>query len=291
MSLTFLPIRNSSQPTALPTSNPTSLPTNNPTNAIETTVYCPTEAGTSVTLTAGTKSFARSTAASFCGIFIELESGDLIPYARSYSANDWEPAGGPLAAPYSGIECSEQACTVELLVPSSGSYVIMMKPTNALDNKAKIARFLEMTSFGTTAEELASLDVGTFGEIERADAVRAQMDQPKTSHREYFRVHANPKVGAYRHVCIVLLLPMIAATANANVSFHTPISSFLSGMPQRRMLKVIILVIPTPTGGPTLIPGSIEGTPSLEAKSTPRLRKLLRMKTLRLRSMKLKASP
>lgn len=69
----------------------------------------------------------------------------------------------------------------------------MTKATNALDDTAKIARFLEMTSFGPKSEEISGLDVGGFGENERAAAVRAQMDLPKSSHREYFRRHANPK--------------------------------------------------------------------------------------------------
>ena len=97
-----------------------------------------------------------------------------------------------MAALYSGITCTEQACAVELPIPSRGSYVIMTKPTNALDDTAKVARFLEMTSFGPTAAELASY-VGSFGEDERAAAVRAQMGLPKSSHREYFRRNANPK--------------------------------------------------------------------------------------------------
>eukprot|EP00984_Skeletonema_dohrnii_P004238 scaffold1495_cov202-Skeletonema_dohrnii-CCMP3373.AAC.3 len=184
-----------SPPTALPTGNPTTPPTKDPTNADATVYNCPSEAGTSVALTSGIKSFARSTASSFCGIFIELESGDLIPYARSYSANDWEPSPGPKAVPYSGIECGDLVCTVDLAPPSSGSYVIMTKLTSALEDKDKIARFLEMTSYGPKSSEIAGIDEssGGFGEDKRAAAVRMQMDLPKSSHREYFRRNANPK--------------------------------------------------------------------------------------------------
>ena len=161
-------------------------------------MYCPSESGSNkgvaLTSTSGVKFLARSTATSFCGIFIELASGDLIPYARSYSANDWEPSPGPKAVPYSGIVCGDLACAVDLPPQSSGSYVIMTKPTSTLADKDKIARFLEMTSFGPMFSEIASLDVGGgFGENERAAAVRAQMDLPKSSHREYFRRNSNPK--------------------------------------------------------------------------------------------------
>jgi len=119
----------------------------------------------------------------------------LIPYARSYSANDWEPSPGPKAVPYSGIECGDLVCTVDLAPPSSGSYVIMTKLTSALEDKDKIARFLEMTSFGPMSSEIAGIDEssGGFGEVKRAAAVRMQMDLPKSSHREYFRRNANPK--------------------------------------------------------------------------------------------------
>ena len=118
----------------------------------------------------------------------------MVPYARSYSANDWEPSPGPKAAPASGIECNDSAaCTVELPPLTSGSYVIMTKPTRAHSNREKIARFLEATTFGTKMEEINALDTGNFGATERAAAVRAQIDLPKSSHREYFRRRANPK--------------------------------------------------------------------------------------------------
>ncbi len=118
----------------------------------------------------------------------------MIPYARSYSTNDWEPSPGPKAVPYSGIVCGDIACTVDLPPPSSGSYVIMTKLTNTLEVKDEIARFLEMTSFGPMFSEITILDMGgSFGENEKADAIRAQMDLPKSSHREYFRRNSNPK--------------------------------------------------------------------------------------------------
>jgi len=142
----------------------------------------------------GTKSFARSSTTSFCGIFIELDSGNLIPYARSYSAHDWEAAPGPKAVPSSGIVCGDTACSVDLPPPSSGSYVITTKPTNTLTDEEKVARFLEMTTFGPLSSEIDGLvGGGSFGETERANAVRTQMDLPMSSHREYFRRNSNPK--------------------------------------------------------------------------------------------------
>lgn len=185
-----------------PTANPTPQPTF-PTNDNDI-IYCPSESGSNEAValasTSGIKFLARSTATSFCGIFIELASGDLIPYARSYSGNDWEPSPGPKAVPSSGIVCGDLACTVDLPQQSSGSYVIMTKPTSTLADKEKIARFLEMTSFGPMMSGITSLDTGGFGENERAAAVRAQMELPKSSHREYFRLHANAKLDATTQV-------------------------------------------------------------------------------------------
>ena len=118
----------------------------------------------------------------------------MIPYARSYSANDWESAPGPKAAPSSAIGCSSGVCTVELPTPSSGTYVIMTKETRFISNSRKIARFLLKTSFGPKMDEIAAFDAaGNFGENERATALRAQINLPKSSHREYFRLNANAK--------------------------------------------------------------------------------------------------
>lgn len=149
---------------------------------------------TPVVLTPGPKQVASSSATSFCGIFLELESGYLIPYVRSYSAHDWEAAPGPMAAPSSAITCIASVCTFELPPPSSGTYVIMTKQTRNNSNKHAIARFLEMTSFGQTMAEIEAFDnAGSFGENERAAEIRAQIDLDKSSHREYFRLNSVAK--------------------------------------------------------------------------------------------------
>ena len=96
--------------------------------------------------------------------------------------------------PYSGIDCDVTSCTIDLPSPSSGSYVIMSKPTSTLSDEDKIARFLEMTTFGPKMTEIDALAAsGSFGDAERAAAVRDQMDMSKTSHREHFRQNANAK--------------------------------------------------------------------------------------------------
>lgn len=180
------------QPTAQPSGNPTSVPTSGPTSNVEN-ISCPLDE-TPVVLTPGPKQVAPSSATSFCGIFLELESGNLIPYARSYSAHDWEAAPGPMAAPSSAITCTSGACTLELPPPSSGAYVIMTKQTRDSSNKHAIARFLEMTSFGPKMAEIEAFNnAGSFGENQRAAAIRAQIDLDKSSHREYFRLNSVAK--------------------------------------------------------------------------------------------------
>ena len=101
-----------------------------------------------------------------------------------------------MAATSSGIECGDLACTVDLPPSGIGSYVIMTKSTSTLSNEEKIARFLEMTTYGAKMSEIEALvpAVGDdFGDTQRAAAVRAQIDLPKSSHREYFRRNSNPK--------------------------------------------------------------------------------------------------
>ena len=83
----------------------------------------------------------------------------MIPYARSYSANGWEAAPGRMAATSSGIECGDLACTVDLPPLGIGSYVIMTKSTSTLSNEEKIARFLEMTTYGPMMSEI---DIDSF---------------------------------------------------------------------------------------------------------------------------------
>lgn len=179
------------------------------TEAFVQALSCPS-VGSSKAIGAGTKIVSLADALVFCGIFIHTSSDALIPYARSYNGYDWEAAPGPLAAPES-ISCSGDTCMITLpnLEDSAASYVILAKDGTSSDNvpngnsrflstpdvRKDIARFLETVTFGTKLSEIEALDNGNWDAAARASYVRAQIDLPKTSHREYFRQRANPVWG------------------------------------------------------------------------------------------------
>ena len=142
-----------------------------------------------VTISPGHKQVAVADTNTYCGIFLrKSSSGDLIPMARSYHGHDWEPSPGPLACNTEDVS----ATTVILPDPkdSNDEYVILSKD-GSMDKRASIARFLELTTFGTTKSELLALDNGNWDDAARATYVRNQMSTPATSHREYWRKRTN----------------------------------------------------------------------------------------------------
>ena len=60
-------------------------------------------------------------------------------------------------------------------------------------DRHRIARFLEMTTFGPKKSEVDALDTGSFDDAARADYLHTQMTLPMTSHREFWRKHTNSK--------------------------------------------------------------------------------------------------
>ncbi|KAL7543207.1 hypothetical protein ACHAXR_012486, partial [Thalassiosira sp. AJA248-18] len=157
-------------------------------------ISCPSIGSSKVTASS-TKIVSLSDASTFCGIFIQTSSGGLIPYARSYNGYDWESSPGPLAASSDSISYSGDDCIIMLpdLEDTTASYVVLAKDGASSDVRKDIARFLEMTTFGTKISEIDALDTGYWDDTARASYVREQMDMPKTSHREYFRQRANRK--------------------------------------------------------------------------------------------------
>ena len=159
---------------------------------------CPPVGASKVTAS-GTKLIPMSE--DYCGIFIQTSAGDLIPYARSYSGNDFEASPGPMAIHSDSIICSVADCNIELsgLEDPLSFYILLSKngtssTTGASDVRRKdIARFLGLTTFGPKMSEIDTLDTGSWDDAARALYVREQFDMPKTSHREYFRKRSNTK--------------------------------------------------------------------------------------------------
>ena len=155
--------------------------------------------GTSVTTSAGPKQVNVAASNTYCGIFLQKPSGDLIPLARSYNANDWESAPGPMACPAEDVTAT--SVLLPELVDPSDNYVILSKDAS-MEDRSSIAKFLEMTTFGPLKSEIESLEDGwsTSGVDKRATYIRDQMDKPATSHREYWRRRTNSKWDATAQV-------------------------------------------------------------------------------------------
>ena len=124
----------------------------------------------------------------YCGIFLRKGSGDIIPLARSYNGQGWESAPGPFACPPQDVNVSS------VLLPEhddpTNEYVIISK-SDTMSHNASIARFLEMTTFGTKKSEIVALSSGNWDDASRASYIRSQMDIDATSHREYWRRRTN----------------------------------------------------------------------------------------------------
>ena len=90
-----------------------------------------------VAINPGEKFIDRAGADTFCGIFLQKQSGDLIPMARSYNQQDWEPAPGPLACRSDDVT----ATSVRLpnLSDTNDNYVILSKE-GSLDDRKQIAK-------------------------------------------------------------------------------------------------------------------------------------------------------
>ncbi|KAL7542499.1 hypothetical protein ACHAXR_011825, partial [Thalassiosira sp. AJA248-18] len=165
-------------------------------------ISCPSTGSSKITAP-GNKIASPAGTDVYCGIFIQKGgSGALIPYTRSYNNHEWEASPGPLAIPADGIACTAVDCDLVLpdLEDDGDTYIILAKD-GAQDDKYQIASFLELTTFGPKKSEIqALLDNGSWDEAARAQHIRAQMDLPATSHREYFRKRLNAKVDDTRQI-------------------------------------------------------------------------------------------
>ena len=146
---------------------------------------CP-QPGSSVNvqLRAGVPAVFRSSKAGELCTLVEVDngSGDVIkPVARSYDANQWEPSAGEYAhVEWFGCDASE--CKVRLPTAAKYQLTTFFHSISTTDVKA---RFLEQATFGPTWDSINSFP----------GAVAWIKDQianiPASSHRRFFREHAN----------------------------------------------------------------------------------------------------
>ena len=189
-------IQPSTSPSSSPSKKPTESPTASPSSVVQA-LACP-PAGQSATVTPGIKSVTAAGTDQYCGVFLQKQSGDLVPLARSYNSFDWEAAPGPMACPPEDVSATQ--INLPDIVDPNDSYIVVSKD-GSMDDSVSRARFLEMTTFGPTAQEMVSLtSKGAWGPQVRAQHIRDQMDLPATSHREYWRKRTNSKYDATTQV-------------------------------------------------------------------------------------------
>ncbi len=208
-----------SSPTALPTEpeevGPTTSPTvrtDAPTTSL--TLSCP-PVGEVVNLDAGSVMLGIAEPGTVCNV-IKVVSNDgklvNVPMARSYDLNGWERAAGKIASSTFSDEflCYEGGCQINLPPLESDTEYHLTSRTYSLSLRDEYARFLETASYGSRTEDLNELveQTGESGSTSViANFIQSQMSIPMTSHREFWRTQANPRVSNFA-ISILLHLYM-----------------------------------------------------------------------------------
>lgn len=127
---------------------------------------------------------------------------NIAPVALSYDGRAWEKAAGEFAMKllygqdFGDYSDSGSQITLPGLNDSGKYYLTSYNHT--ISQADMVARLLETATFGTTARDIASF--GTLTATTAKQWVVDQMNMNLTSHRQYFRKRANPRVR--KHCCI-----------------------------------------------------------------------------------------
>jgi hypothetical protein len=162
---------------------------------------------------------AKATIDSISGNIIEI-----VPLARSYDGYMWELAAGDYAASFASTKifsCYNNGCQFWLPQLASNEWFQLRTYEYTLSERDQLARMLERTSFGITQSDLESISslpsVGVSnvslltisslplsGEdsisnidtlsLKMAQWIQMQITTNVTSHREFWRQRANPRV-------------------------------------------------------------------------------------------------
>lgn len=172
----------------------------------------------SVTISTGTYALlARSSTDQLFTLSKIASDGTETHAGRSYDGHAWEGTmPGALV-----FDCSvfDDACSVWLSATNDDDdgdddgafyYRCDAKSVTALTDEQQLSRFLTQASFGPTRTSLTDIEALAANASVHAAAgwwVAAQMTEPATLHREYYRKRANPRtpqavvVGAVRGAC------------------------------------------------------------------------------------------
>lgn len=173
------------RPTLAPTLQPTPSPTPGPTGVQR--YSCPDAPNVEMRFVLYQEAeviLDRSDALELCTLTLVNSGGVAIPVARQYEGNGWERSGGKFAGYMQEWDCSSSACRNTL--PAGDAYVLVTRSVNPVDSESARARFFESATFGARPADLT--DSMSF-----EDYVANQIALPATSHREHFRIRANPR--------------------------------------------------------------------------------------------------
>jgi hypothetical protein len=209
--------------TMIPSSPPTSSPVSHqPLSTVAPTVIssltptltaisCPNVADISTTLSSNIVMITFADAGVLCilvKVTVDINSGNvtnIIPLARSYDNFMWELTAGEYAASYASdgiFQCYDHGCQFWLPQKMSNEMFQLRSYQYSLPEVDQYARMLERTSFGVTQSnlrEVSSLSYDSEDNIDQisykmAQWIKMQMTMSMTSHREYWRQRANPRV-------------------------------------------------------------------------------------------------
>ena len=137
------------------------------------------------------------------------EDKSVIPIARSYEGHQWESSAGDLATNiFKDVngqpECLPDGSSCTVLLPALPDPATQRYALTSYEysppRKDQIARALGRLTFGATPKDLSLHDKAEWDadtELYLAQFIQEQMNEqqtPMSSHREYFRKRANPKL-------------------------------------------------------------------------------------------------
>ena len=173
---------------------PTAMPT------ISSLTFCPNEESIPTEIPSGPVMLARSNSLCILTKAVVADStgklSSIAPVALSYDGRAWEKAAGEFAMKllygqdFSDYANSGSQITLPGLNDSGKYYLTSYNRT--ISEADKVARLLETGTFGTMTKDLASFP--TLTEATAKQWIIDQMNTNITSHREYFRKRANPRV-------------------------------------------------------------------------------------------------
>ena len=195
------------QPTYSPSIHKTLVPT-------VSAIACPTIGNGPMTLTSSTVMIQFANAGVLCTLVKVTGSNNssnittIVPLARSYDGFVWEIAAGDYAASFASsalFQCYSHGCQFKLPnFASSNEWFQLRSYQYSLPETDQLARLLERTSFGITQSDLKAISSLPFLvtgnvsmntlSVKMAQWVRLQMMANATSHREFWRLRANPRV-------------------------------------------------------------------------------------------------